>query len=301
MDNRLLRDLQEVKASIVSMDKFRDDVLYLEFDHERFGVDVNAMELPAPARHDALLLVGIIQGELTLSVDYITHRMPQYAIGWIMPTHISQPLRISQDFRCWLLRLSRTFLEENGSEARHNMSMILYMQLKKYPFCIFEEDEFLALHEDLLTLRQKMQMKMHLFQQEVVINSLKAFQLNMGNFFFGKKENVYTPVLTRKEELFGNFLTLLTKRCKEEHEVSFYAEQLCITPQYLSRTLKEQSGRSAGRWIQDALMVEAKSLLKMPRVSVQEVARQLHFPDQSTFGKFFKKHAGISPAMFRKA
>ena len=300
MDNRLLHDLEEVKASIASMERFRDDVLYLEFDHERFGVDVNVMELPAPARHDALLLMGIIRGELTLSVDYITHRMPQYAIGWIMPTHISQPLRISQDFRCWLLLLSRTFLEENTSEARHNMPMILYMQLKKYPFCLFEEDEFHALYGDMLTLRQKIQLKTHLFQQEVVINSLKAFLLNMGNFFFGKKENVYTPTLTRKEELFGNFLTLLTKHCKEEHEVSFYAEKLCITPQYLSLTLKEQSGRSAGRWIQDALMVEAKSLLKIPRISVQEVAHRLNFPDQSTFGKFFKKYAGVSPVVFRK-
>ena len=94
---------------------------------------------------------------------------------------------------------------------------------------------------------------------------------------------------------------MLFEHCKEQHVVTFYAEKLFITPQYLSLILKELTGKSANKWIADALIVEAKMLLKAPQATVQQVADILHFSDQSTFGKFFKKHMGISPMEYRKS
>jgi AraC-like DNA-binding protein len=217
-----------------------------------------------------------------------------------MPTHIVQPVHFTPDLRCWVIVISKSFLDENAQPSRHSTPLIPYMQLKKCPFCLYEPEEFQALYESLQTVRSRIRHQTHLFRKETIANALKGFMLDMGNFFFGKKENIFSPVLTRKEEIFESFLTLLAKHCKEEHEVSFYAEKLCITPQYLSLTLKEQSGRSAGRWIRNALMVEAKGMLKLPRTSVQEVANRLNFNDQSTFGKFFRKHTGLSPIAFRK-
>ena len=61
------------------------------------------------------------------------------------------------------------------------------------------------------------------------------------------------------------------------------------------------TSKSANKWIDDALIVEAKILLKAPQATVQQVADMLHFSDQSTFGKFFKKHMGISPMEYRKS
>ena len=83
--------------------------------------------------------------------------------------------------------------------------------------------------------------------------------------------------------------------------MTFYADKLFITPQYLSLILKELTGMSANKWIDDALVAEAKVLLKAPQMTVQQVADQLHFSDQSTFGKFFKKHMGISPMEYRRS
>ena len=101
----------------------------------------------------------------------------------------------------------------------------------------------------------------------------------------GKEELMTAPTLSRKEELFEQFLQLLFEHCKEQHVVTFYAEKLFITPQYLSLILKELTGKSANKWIDDALIVEAKMLLKAPQATVQQVADILHFSDQSTFGK----------------
>ena len=86
-----------------------------------------------------------------------------------------------------------------------------------------------------------------------------------------------------------------------QHDHTRELEKLFITPQYLSLILKELTGKSANKWIDDALIVEAKILLKAPQATVQQVADILHFSDQSTFGKFFKKHMGISPMEYRKS
>ncbi len=132
-------------------------------------------------------------------------------------------------------------------------------------------------------------------------NAFVGFLLEIANIFMGKKDGLLMPALSRKEELFEQFLQLLFEHCKEQHVVTFYAEKLFITPQYLSLILKELTGKSANKWIDDALIVEAKILLKAPQATVQQVADMLHFSDQSTFGKFFKKHMGISPMEYRKS
>jgi AraC-like DNA-binding protein len=301
MKTGLLNDLTGYKNALVSLENFRNDMIVVEFDHAQSGQDIDRMHFPAPTRYEELTLIGLIKGEMTVSIDYITHRVPENGIVWIMPTHISQQIRITQDFRCWALVLSKSLLEENArSSSQHTPPLIPYMQLKKNPFCVFDSDEFRTLYGGLQTLRTRIKQETHMFHREIVLNTLKAFFLDMGNFFFSRKENFFSQALTRREEIFAGFLSLLSEHCTSEHEVSFYADKLCITPQYLSLVLKEQSGRSASQWIQEALMVEAKSLLKMPGINVQEVAGKLHFPDQSTFGKFFKKHAGQSPAAFRK-
>ena len=107
--------------------------------------------------------------------------------------------------------------------------------------------------------------------------------------------------ISRKEELLEKFLKLLFENFKEKHIVTFYAEKLFITPQYLSLILKDLTGKSANKWIDDVLIVESKIRLKAPDATVQQVADDLCFSDQSTFGKFFKKHIGISPMEYRKS
>jgi AraC-like DNA-binding protein len=291
--------LNSYGEAVISTDHSGNDVLVVEYDHARSGRDLCEQNLPPPARHDLLTIAGIVRGELTILVDYVTHRIPPNAILWIMPAHISQVIHCSPDFKAWFIMLSKNFLDEHAHPAHLNTPLIPYMQLKKIPFCRFEPDEFQVLYDTLYAIRTRIRMKNHLFRKETIINTLKGFMLDMGNFFFGKKENLFAPTLTRQEEVFETFLTLLARHCREERETSFYARKLCVTPPYLSRTIKEQSGRTAAQWIRDALMVEAKGLLRSRSITALEVSNALNFPDQSTFGKFFRKHAGITPLSFR--
>ena len=119
----------------------------------------------------------------------------------------------------------------------------------------------------------------------------------------GKKELMTAPTLSRKEELFRAVPAIaFSSIARSSTSLLFYAEKLFYYPHSIfSLILKELTGKSANKWIDDALIVEAKMLLKAPQATVQQVADILHFSDQSTFGKFFKKHMGISPMEYRKS
>ena len=81
--------------------------------------------------------------------------------------------------------------------------------------------------------------------------------------------------------------------------MSFYARQLNITPKYLSSVVKEVSGKTAAKWIDESVILEAKSLLKYSGMSIQEIAYCLNFPNQSFFGKYFRSHTGMTPSAYR--
>lgn len=100
--------------------------------------------------------------------------------------------------------------------------------------------------------------------------------------------------------LFNEFMSLLQQYNKRERNVSFYARQLNITPKYLSSVVKEVSGKTAARWIDESVILEAKTLLKYSGMSIQEIAYHLNFSTQSFFGKYFKQHTGTSPSRYKR-
>lgn len=95
------------------------------------------------------------------------------------------------------------------------------------------------------------------------------------------------------------FLNLLQQHCKRERFLDFYARELSVSTKHLSRTLKEETGVSAVEWIDRYVILEAKVLLKSTSMTVQQIACELNFSDQSSFGKYFKKFVGQTPTDFR--
>ena len=102
----------------------------------------------------------------------------------------------------------------------------------------------------------------------------------------------------RPQELFERFLALVQKHYAEERSIRFYADRLCLTPKYLSNAVHRVSGRHAGEWIKDYVLLEAKALLKSRQYTVQQVSEMLNFPNTSFFGKFFKKAVGCTPRTY---
>lgn len=105
----------------------------------------------------------------------------------------------------------------------------------------------------------------------------------------------------RQDIIFMNFMLSLRKNLTEHRDVAFYANEQCLSPKHFSTVIKQRFGMSAGEWINIAVMAKAKELLCESQVSVKEIGFKLGFPNQSSFGRFFKQHSGVSPYKFRNS
>lgn len=100
--------------------------------------------------------------------------------------------------------------------------------------------------------------------------------------------------------VFSKFLNLIDIHFKDERSVSFYAEKLNISPNYLNIICKKSLNSSASSLIQDRILLEAKRLLKVSEKSVKDIVFDLGFYDQASFSKFFKSHTGMTPSQFKE-
>jgi AraC-like DNA-binding protein len=86
---------------------------------------------------------------------------------------------------------------------------------------------------------------------------------------------------------------------KEQRSVKYYADQLAITPKYLTEVVNEVTGKSAGELIDEKVVQEVKFLLNNSHYTIGQIADALHFSDQSFLRKFFKRISGVSPSEYR--
>ena len=101
---------------------------------------------------------------------------------------------------------------------------------------------------------------------------------------------------TRQESMFREFLFLVSQHYVREREIGYYADQICVTPKYLSSVVRTVSGNSAAWWINHTVIMHAKNLLKTNhQLTIQQISDKLNFPNPSFFGQYFKRRVGMTP------
>lgn len=106
--------------------------------------------------------------------------------------------------------------------------------------------------------------------------------------------------LTRKQTLARHLYRIIVSNYRKEHQVRFYSEQMCLTPQYLNQITTEIFGKTLTSIISDLLFSTGRAMILSSEMSIQQIADELNFPDLASFSKFIKKHAGVSPNALRK-
>lgn len=99
--------------------------------------------------------------------------------------------------------------------------------------------------------------------------------------------------------LFNNFMVSMMKNITTQRTVAFYAAQANLSPNHFSAMIKSATGQSAMQWIKTVTITLAKHYLNNTDMSIKEISELMNFPDQSTFGKYFKDNCGISPANYK--
>ncbi len=96
-----------------------------------------------------------------------------------------------------------------------------------------------------------------------------------------------------------DFVQLVSDHFREQHGTEFYADRLCITPNYLNKIVRQTLGKSAKTYILDQILAEACRLLRYTTLSVSDIASQLHFDTATYFVRIFGKHIGHTPLAYR--
>lgn len=114
-----------------------------------------------------------------------------------------------------------------------------------------------------------------------------------------EKRHIGYSALTTTDNYFREFMQLLSQYSKTQHNVAFYADKLCITPKYLNEICRKKTQKTAKEVITRSVIAQIKNALIISGTSVQRIAYDFNFCDQSSFGKYFKKAVGLAPMAFR--
>ena len=153
--------------------------------------------------------------------------------------------------------------------------------------------------EAIFMLKEKMRATDNKFRRDIVRTLILAMFYDLSNVIVRLQESE-SKKQTRADSIFTQFIRLVELNFRKERRVGWYAEQLCITPKYLSETVKNVSNRTPNEWIDSYVSLELRVLLKSTTKSIKEISDDMNFPNQSFLGKFFREHVGVSPSAYRK-
>ena len=251
-----------------------------------------------PSRLNALIIGVGTEGETSLTSNLQEFRLKKDSLFIFSPKHILQ-VQSNNRFKAHLIVIAPDFLKRINIDTKRMMP--LFLQFGSLPCMELTHAESQSLRSFISMVEQELKGSETDFSSEIIGGLIAATIYKVGDIlthYLTEHPEVDSPIHNR-EEYFRQFTELLGEHYKHERSVGFYARQLCITPKYLTTLIKRISGKSVSEWIDNYVILEAKTLLKYSNMSVQEIAYYLNFPNQSFFGSYFKRNAGMSPSQYK--
>ncbi len=248
-----------------------------------------------PMRVEFASCIIIRQGWLRFRLNLKEYRLCQNDAGVVMPGDFSQCLEISGDCRIIFIAFSdnRYIPIANGQQLSTVVSFF-----KRNPVYHIGKERL----DDMVYIFGIMRRRIldpECREKETIVRGW-FHALLQESICEIKSEEAKTVIdkRSRSEEILVRFMELLRENYLNERSTAFYADKLCLTPKHLSGVIKAASGKHVREWIQEYLLLEAKAMLQTHRYSVQEISIRLNFANQSFFGTWFKKAAGLSPRKY---
>ena len=216
---------------------------------------------------------------------------------FISERHIIDNYMASPDFECLCILVSTQFYHGFVQNVRNVSSLLLFTM--NNPVVQLTPHEIQVYSNYYRTIREKISDTEHHYRTEVVKALLLAMFYDMSGVTY-RVEQSSSKGQSRADVIFAEFIQQLEQNYRTERRVSWYAQQMGITPKYLSEIIKQISKRTPNEWIDSYVVLEIRVLLKNSTKSIKEITEELNFPNQSFLGKYFKEHVGMSPSEYRK-
>ncbi len=247
-------------------------------------------------RTSAYAICLLEEGELQLESDLFVQKATAPAIFTIAPEAIRKFTDLYQNYDARIFFFRKEIFLQRQTDINY---------LEKFDFFDNAEQQVISLSDKQYVLfksyfdlihEKSLENDLHTSE---IIRSLIYIILNEIDSAHQSRSSDKSSSANRGNLILSQFKKLLAKNFIREQQVSFYAEELHLTPKYFSTLVKQVSGKTAGDWINEMLLLEAKVRLQNLELTVAQIAYELNFTDPSHFGRFFKKHTGMTPLQFR--
>ncbi len=259
---------------------------------------INEVPMPTEPLNMNFIIIGLCtKGEVMYQLDTIKQVIKSGDILVVSDRHIVDSYQHSEDMEGLCMVLSVNFFREIIKNVSDISSLFLFSRL--HPVMSLEEEEIQTFKEYFLVIKEKISDKRNHFQKDLIKTLLLAMFYDLSNIIY-RVQNDIKPK-SSKEIIFTKFIKKVEMNFRHERRVSWYAKELGITPKYLSEAVSSVSHRTPNEWIDYYIILELRVQLKNTIKNIKEIAEELHFPNQSFLGKFFKDHVGMSPSKYRKS
>lgn len=252
-----------------------------------------------PCRIDAFIIGVGTEGETSVSFNLHEFRLKKDSMFIFTPKNILQ-VNSQQYFQADVIAISPDFMRRINIDIKNMMP--LFLKFVENPTLALTPEESRSMRGMIAQIERETRGPETHFSFDIVSGLIAATIYKVGDIMYhylAEHPEGQNNSHNRAEEYFKQFTHLLGEHFREERSVGFYARQLCITPKYLTTLIKRISGQSVSEWIDNYVILEAKTLLKYSTMSIQEIAYYLNFPNQSFFGSYFKRNTGMSPSQYK--
>jgi YesN/AraC family two-component response regulator len=211
-----------------------------------------------------------------------------------LPDQILEHTSRSDDFFGYMNAMSKKFADNLLPNAQEQLP--LFLSVRNKPVIELDKEGLEGMVSYYNMLKRIVKVKENPHRLEVARYLTLAFFFGIGSSIHktdsGKKSTHY-------EKLTEKFMNLVQAHYKKERSLEYYADLLYLTPKHLAKVIKETTNKTANDWIDEHVILEAKALLKSTNMTAQQISEELNFSDQSFFGKYFKRHTGMSPRAYK--
>ncbi len=304
-DSLFTLDIKDLRALFPTdkVDSLSDDFIISHLTAKELLSDDRMQFLKKPFRFNGYLAYFCLGGEIDLEINLRTFSVSRGTLVINTPGNICRAQSIGedkvQDVNIIVMAMSPEFLTtirlDFNSLYRESNSIL------DNPCISLSQEEF-------ETCRMYMRIAEQLIHSgesrsrdalRYLISSVFYYLGNIWTEKISEARKTADKGSVRSKMTADSFIKLVVEHHNEERNMAFYADKLCLSPKYLSKLVKTQTGRSAPEWIDAFVILEAKNLLKYSEMSIKEIVYKLHFPNQSVFYKFFKAHTGMTPSDYR--
>ena len=251
-------------------------------------------------RFPCKILCGVyafmIKGTARATVNITQYDFHENDLIYLAPNSFFLVHEFSEDAQLSYIIFSSSFLEKNAYSLRRprlvttDACQIVNVTAEQSKIIV----NFSQLIEDAVNCTPSM------LNSERMVHIYNLVHLMFQDYFVANSDST-SKSIDRKTEIYHEYSELVMKHYHEWHHVSDYAEALHITVPHLCSTIKQASQRTAGDWIAEAILTDAKAQLKLSVTPIKEIAISLGFENVAFFNRFFKTHVGITPKNYRNS